>query len=112
MHADPAWIAEDEHVTGKSIFFRHSAYQDREKLYMLMEFAPGGELFKHRKDCTSQFGLEAAKFYVASILLALEYLHSNSVIYRLLLCAPAYAQVPNACIGDSACTTALPADPA
>jgi len=47
---------------------------------MLMEYAPGGEIFKPGTRLT----LEAARFYTASIVLALEYLHSNSVVYRCI----------------------------
>lgn len=61
---------------------RYSAYQDREKLYLLMEFACGGQLFGHDVKPVPSFSLEAARFYTASILIALEYLHANSVIYR------------------------------
>ena len=49
---------------------------------MLMEFASGGELFHHSTESGRVFSVEAARFYSASILLALEYLHANSVIYR------------------------------
>jgi hypothetical protein len=41
----------------------------------------GGELFSHlRKE--GRFVPDVAKFYAASIVLALEYLHENDIIYR------------------------------
>jgi len=45
---------------------RHLAYQENEQL---MEYAPGGH-FKQKE----RLSLEAARFYLASIVLALEYL--------------------------------------
>lgn len=46
-----------------------------------MKFMRGGELFKHLRD-RIRFTEDMAKFYAASILLALEYLHSLNVVYR------------------------------
>ncbi len=41
----------------------------------------GGELFTHLK-MSRRFSEERARFYAAEILLALEYLHENNIIYR------------------------------
>jgi serine/threonine protein kinase len=57
------------------------AFQDAERLYLIMEFVNGGELFEHLKTAR-KFDEERAKFYAAEIILALEYLHKNGVIYR------------------------------
>lgn len=46
-----------------------------------MDFVNGGELFEHLKTAR-KFDEERAKFYAAEIILALEYLHKNGVIYR------------------------------
>ena len=46
-----------------------------------MEFINGGELFFHLKK-DKKFDEARAKFYAAEIILALEYLHNNGVIYR------------------------------
>lgn len=46
-----------------------------------MKFMKGGELFQHLR-VSKRFDEERAKFYVAEILLALEYLHEMGVIYR------------------------------
>ena len=46
-----------------------------------MDFCNGGELFYHlRKD--KKFSETRAKFYAAEIVLALENLHKNGIIYR------------------------------
>jgi len=59
----------------------HYAFQTKDKLYLVMDFMNGGELFFHlRRD--RKFNQERAKFYAAEIILALEYIHSKGVIYR------------------------------
>ncbi|CAD8061468.1 unnamed protein product [Paramecium sonneborni] len=57
------------------------AFQTKEKLFFVMKFMRGGELFKHLRD-KKRFPEATAQFYAASILLAIEHLHSISVIYR------------------------------
>lgn len=51
---------------------------------MVMEFVNGGELFYHlhRTGERSGFEEERAKFYAAQILLALEHMHKQDVVYR------------------------------
>jgi serine/threonine protein kinase len=57
------------------------AFQTPDKLYMVMDFINGGELFFHLRRCT-KFTEDRARFYAAEILEALEYLHSQGIIYR------------------------------
>jgi serine/threonine protein kinase len=57
------------------------AFQNRQKLYLLTDFCPGGELFFHIQKI-HRFNEEATKFYAAQITLALECLHSKDIIYR------------------------------
>ncbi|EEE60953.1 serine/threonine-protein kinase D6PK [Oryza sativa Japonica Group] len=50
---------------------------------LVMEYCPGGDLHVLRqKQPTRTFSEAAARFYVAEVLLALEYLHMLGVIYR------------------------------
>ena len=57
------------------------AFQNSEKLYMLTEYMPGGEMFYHlHKDI--YFSEERTKFYISEIILALIYLHKNNILYR------------------------------
>ncbi|KAL5216356.1 hypothetical protein ABZP36_007757 [Zizania latifolia] len=50
---------------------------------LVMEYCPGGDLHVLRqKQPTRNFSEAAARFYVAEVLLALEYLHMLGVIYR------------------------------
>ena len=46
-----------------------------------MDFINGGELFFHLRRCT-KFPEERTQFYAAEILEALEYLHSQDIVYR------------------------------
>ena len=57
------------------------SYQDRTNLHLLMEFASGGEMFSHLRHA-GRFPGETARFFSAQITLALEYLHSQLVVYR------------------------------
>ena len=58
------------------------AFQDHEKLYLILEYAQGGELFTHLA-AEKMFTEEVAAFYMAEMVLALEHLHANiGVIYR------------------------------
>ncbi|PVH86770.1 serine/threonine protein kinase-like protein [Cadophora sp. DSE1049] len=58
------------------------AFQDHEKLYLILEYAQGGELFTHLAQ-ERMFTEEVASFYMAEMALALEHLHRNlGVIYR------------------------------
>lgn len=58
------------------------AFQDHEKLYLILEYAQGGELFE-RMRTERMFPEETAAFYMAEMVLALEHLHRNvGVVYR------------------------------
>lgn len=57
------------------------AFQTKSKIYFVMDFMEGGELFQ-RLVTEGSFEEEKAKFYAAEILLALEHLHSKNIIYR------------------------------
>lgn len=59
----------------------HYAFQSKFKLYMVMDFKIGGELFLHLRRAF-KFSEEKTRFYAAEIILALEYLHSKAIIYR------------------------------
>ncbi|KAL5969150.1 Ribosomal protein S6 kinase beta-1 [Taenia solium] len=59
----------------------HYAFQNRSNLYIVLEYCPGGELFRYlEREC---FLMEdAACFYIAEIALAIGHLHSLGIIYR------------------------------
>ncbi|KAF2144997.1 uncharacterized protein K452DRAFT_133467 [Aplosporella prunicola CBS 121167] len=58
------------------------AFQDHAKLYLILEYAQGGELFHHLA-MERMFSEDVAAFYMAEMVLALEHLHRNiGVVYR------------------------------
>lgn len=59
----------------------HYAFQTPDKLYMVMDFLNGGELFFHLRK-SEKFSEDRIRFYAAEIILALENLHQQGIIYR------------------------------
>jgi RAC serine/threonine-protein kinase/serum/glucocorticoid-regulated kinase 2 len=59
----------------------HYAFQTKDKLYLVLDFLSGGELFFHLGQ-VQKFDEWRAKFYTAEIGLALGHLHSMDIIYR------------------------------
>lgn len=57
------------------------SFQTPEKLYLVLSFINGGELFYHLQK-TGKFSLDRSRFYIAELLTALESLHELDVIYR------------------------------
>jgi serine/threonine protein kinase len=57
------------------------AFQTTDKLFFVLDYCAGGELFFHLGK-VGRFPEERAKFYAAQITLALEYVHSFNIIYR------------------------------
>ena len=61
----------------------YSTFHDARKLYMLLEFVQGGELFAVVHTTKTDGIPDAqAKFYAAGIILALGYLHKKDIAYR------------------------------
>jgi serine/threonine protein kinase len=58
-----------------------ATFQDNLNVYMLMSYVPGGELFTHLRRA-QRFTPDVTRFYLATIILALKYLHSFNIIYR------------------------------
>ena len=50
-------------------------------LYLVTDYMSGGELFWHLQK-EGRFSEERAKFYIAELIIALEHLHSNDIVYR------------------------------
>mmetsp|Transcript_35796 Transcript_35796/g.34829 ORF Transcript_35796/g.34829 Transcript_35796/m.34829 type:complete len:146 (+) Transcript_35796:527-964(+) len=57
------------------------AFQDEKKLFFVLDYCPGGELFFYIKNI-KRFKEDSARFYASNILLGLECLHLNDVLYR------------------------------
>lgn len=74
----------------------HCSFQTREKLFILMDFLAGGELFL-RIGREGIFLEKTAAFYLAEIVLALDHLHQLGIIHRgtyIYICI--YAAKPDA----------------
>lgn len=59
----------------------HSSFQTKEKLYFVLDYVNGGELFFHLQR-ERHFSESRARFYAAEMASALGYLHSAGVVYR------------------------------
>lgn len=59
----------------------HFAFQTPVSLYMIFDYINGGDLFFHISKL-GNLSERDALFYGAQILLGLEYLHANNVLYR------------------------------
>ncbi len=57
------------------------AFQNDKKLYMITEYMPGGEMFYHLHN-NEHFSENKARFYIAEIVLAIDHLHKNNILYR------------------------------
>lgn len=57
------------------------SFQSPEKLYFVLAFVNGGELFHHLQK-EQRFDINRSRFYTAELLCALECLHGFKVIYR------------------------------
>jgi serine/threonine protein kinase len=58
-----------------------SAFQNKEKIFMCLEYCNGGELFFHLQN-KKGFSEDVVRFYAAEIYCALAYLHDNKIVYR------------------------------
>mmetsp|Transcript_38487 Transcript_38487/g.36847 ORF Transcript_38487/g.36847 Transcript_38487/m.36847 type:complete len:307 (-) Transcript_38487:30-950(-) len=70
-----------EQVDHPFIVKLHYAFQTPQKLYYVMDFLNGGELFTHLRR-EGKFSEDRARFYAAEILAALHCLHEHGIIYR------------------------------
>ena len=59
----------------------HFAFQTEDKLYFVLEYCAGGELFFHLSRYR-RFPERVARFYAAELLLAIGHLHRRKIIFR------------------------------
>jgi protein-serine/threonine kinase len=76
----------------------HYAFQTPKKLYVVLEYCAGGELFFHLSQA-GRFSQGRCRFYACEICLGIAYLHGLNIIYRdlkpenLLLDAEGHAKI-------------------
>ena len=56
-------------------------FQNDFRIYFLMNFIKGGELFRHLSNM-KRFSEEQAKFFIAQIIIAIGHLHKKNILYR------------------------------
>jgi len=61
----------------------HYAFQTKEEMFLVMELCPGGTLFDYlRKISRETLNYDIVRFYIAEIIIALEFIHAKNVMYR------------------------------
>jgi len=59
----------------------HYSFQTPENLYMILDYCPGGDLAFHLNK-KQIFDEAEARFFIAEVVLAMEYIHALNIIYR------------------------------
>ena len=59
----------------------NGSFQDRDKVYLVLDYHNGGDLFFHLQK-QSKLSEEIVKFYAVELYFALQYLHSKNIVYR------------------------------
>lgn len=59
----------------------HYAFQDNSNLYLVIDFVSGGDL-RYQLCRNRKFNEKQTQFFLACIMLSLEYIHSNGIIHR------------------------------
>ena len=57
------------------------AFHNPKKLYFVLEFCAGGELFFHLSRA-QRFDEPRARFYASCMILAIEHIHEKNIVYR------------------------------
>ena len=57
------------------------AFQTNQRLYLILDYAPGGDMGMALSKL-KRFTEEVARIYLCEIILAIEYLHHNNIVFR------------------------------
>ncbi|KAG8455787.1 hypothetical protein GDO86_001833 [Hymenochirus boettgeri] len=60
----------------------HYAFQDKDHLYLVMEYQPGGDLFALMNRYDDQFDENMSQFYLAELILAVHSVHQMGYVHR------------------------------
>ncbi|KAJ3434809.1 serine/threonine-protein kinase pkga-related [Anaeramoeba flamelloides] len=78
-------INTEKHIMSKTgnhfIVKLYYSFQSENNLYLLMEFCPGGDLFALLATI-GYLNEQTARFYIAEIILAVEFLHKHGIVHR------------------------------
>eukprot|EP01060_Flectonema_neradi_P002476 TRINITY_DN1153_c2_g1_i2.p1 TRINITY_DN1153_c2_g1~~TRINITY_DN1153_c2_g1_i2.p1 ORF type:complete len:224 (+),score=28.23 TRINITY_DN1153_c2_g1_i2:247-918(+) len=67
-------------LTHKNVVQMFACFYDRSRIYLVLEYCPGGQLFQKIKGCAMDEG--KAVSYTHQLLSAVEYLHNKRIIHR------------------------------
>lgn len=76
--AERTILSQLEHPNIVKLFY---SFHDHSKLYLILQFIPGGELFYHLKE-RGTLEEDTVAFYAAEVSCALKFLHDNGIVYR------------------------------
>ena len=68
-------------VNNPFIVSMHYVFQRSYRIYFIMEYVPGGELFRYLRE-ERRLNETRVKFYAAQIAIALGHLHKSQILYR------------------------------
>ena len=60
----------------------HFAFQTEKEISFVNEYAPGGDLYNMLQRNKKQLPEYVVKFYTASVVLAIDYLHKFDIVFR------------------------------
>lgn len=86
-----------KHVEHPFIVRLRYAFQNRRKLYLVMDYYNGGSLFVHLRK-SGRFEPHVARFYAAQLFLALSHLHSLNIMYRYVWCRTSEISLSLSCV--------------
>ena len=69
------------YLTHPNIIDMYGCFYDKENIYILMELASEGELYKKLKE-KERYSEEAAAFKIKNLLSSVQYIHSKKLLHR------------------------------
>lgn len=69
------------HLRHRNILRMYGYFYDTKRIYLILEYSPGGELYK-RLTIKGRFSEKQSARYIADLALALDYCHTKHVIHR------------------------------
>jgi len=72
-------------VTHPFIVTVYGTYKDERNLFMIQEYVPGGEVLSQCRRDMSKLENDTTKFYAAQLVMALQYLHADNIVFRGLV---------------------------
>jgi serine/threonine protein kinase len=78
-------VIAESHILGSiqhpNVVTLYGTFQDASNVYVCLEYLAGGEVYSHLRTLRT-FEVDVARFYASEILIVLQALHSNGIVYR------------------------------